>query len=72
MKNDQTKTRPLGKNAINDIRSIGEVHLIYSQSETGGKATGVRWNFALTVNWPRWGRDARLATKTPGSPLLNK
>ena len=35
----------------------------------GGNYTGALWNFALAVNRPLCGRDARFATNTPGSPL---
>ena len=36
----------------------------------GGNATGVLWNFARAASCPFCGREALLATKTPGFPLF--
>ena len=34
----------------------------------GGNCTGALWNLALAVSCPFCGREALLATNTPGSP----
>ena len=36
-----------------------------------GNAWGILWNCALTLFNPLWGNDARSATNTPGSALLD-